>query len=505
MKTVAKTAFLMAILTVLSKLIGFVREMVMANYFGTSYVTDAYVMATAIPSVIFGGILVSVSTAYMPTFSKITESNGIEKSNKFTSEIMNLVFLISLISGVVGFIFSDQIVGIFASGFEGETAQLTSFFVKITFSYVIFSSMSGILDAYLQYKGFFLPPILTGYLLSICTIVAIVVCAHTSYYYLPFGMLVGYLLRFICIFLISKKNTFSYIPSFRFNKAVREILALMVPVFLGTSLIKINAYINKALATGLGEGSVSALNYANLLNSMIVTVTITILTTIVYPKLVRANSLKDYQRFNKILDMGFYIVIMITLPLSLGAMAYSDQLVKVVYERGAFDEAATLITGSAFLYYALGLVFISLNALLTKTYYSMHNMVTPMIFAGAAVLINVVTSLILINFMATDGLALATSISVFCNTIMLYFGTKKKYPMIEILQSKKKLSKLIFAATVAVGSSMIIYKISERFAINTIAGYIQLFIVILFSAIVYCVLLHLLKIEELKIVKQIFK
>ena len=505
MKTIARTAFLMAILTLISKLIGFVREMVMANYFGTSYITDAYVMATAIPSVIFGGILVSVSTAYMPTFSKITENIGIEKGNKFTSEIINLVFLISLISGIVGFIFSDQIVVLFASGFEGETAQLTSYFVKITFSYVIFSSMSGILDAYLQYKGFFLPPILTGYLLSLCTIIAIVVCANTSYYYLPFGMLGGYFLRFVCIFLISKKNTFVYSLSFRFERAAGDILALMIPVFLGTSLIKINSYINKALATGLGEGSVSALNYANLLNNMIVTVTITILTTIVYPKLVRANSLKDYSRFNNILDMGFYIVIMITLPLSLGAMAYSNQLVEMIYERGAFDETATLITGSAFLFYALGLVFISLNALLTKTYYSMHNMITPMIFAGIGVSINVVLSLILINFMKTDGLALATSVSVFCNTIMLYYGMKKKYPMIKILQAKKKLGKLILAAITAVGVPLILYNLTSGFVQSTMIGYLQLFVAVMFSAVIYCIMMVLLKIDEINILKQLFK
>jgi len=505
MKTVVQTAFLMTILTLVSKLIGFTREMVMANYFGTSYITDAYVMATTIPSVIFGGILISVSTAYMPTFSKIVESQGILKGNKFTSEVINLVFVISLLSGIVGFIFSDQIVLLFANGFEGETAELTSFFVKITFSYVIFSSMSGILDAFLQYKGSFMPPIITGYLLSFCTIIFIVICAHTSYYYLPFGMLLGYFLRFVFIFIVSNKNKFSYVPSFRFNNVVKEIIALMIPVFIGSSMVKINAYINKALATGLGEGSVSALNYANLLNNMIVTVTISILTTIVYPKLVQANSLQDYERFNKILDMGFYIIIMISLPFSLGAMTYSNQIVQIVYERGAFDEAATLLTGPAFLFYASGLVFISLNALLTKTYYSMHNMITPMIFAGVGVVVNVVLSLLLINFMEINGLALATSISTMCNTLLLYFGVKKKYPMVRVLRSKKKLGKLITAAILAVGGSIVIYKLTLGLVHSTLMAYIQLFIAVLFSAVIYYIMLYVFKIEELKILKQLFK
>jgi len=280
---------------------------------------------------------------------------------------------------------------------------------------------------------------------------------------------------------------------------------LMIPVFIGSSLIKFNLYINKALATGLGEGSVSALNYANLLNNMIVTVTINILTTIVYPKLVQSNSLQDYQRFNRILDMGFYIVVIIALPLSLGAMAYSHQIVQIVYERGAFDETATLLTGSAFLYYASGLVFVSLNALLTKAYYSMHNMITPMIFAGIGVAVNVALSLILISLMGINGLALATSISTFCNTTLLYFGMKKKYPMIRILKSKKKLIKLIAAAIIAVGSSSIIYKLTFGFVHSTLMGYVQLFIAVVFSAVLYYIVLFLFRIEEIKILKQLMR
>ena len=164
MRTAAQTAALMAILTLISKAFGFVREMVMANFFGTTYITDAYVMAFAIPMIIFGGIFGSVATAYMPLFSRISENEGEKAGSKFTSEVINLLLIVSIFAAIIGIIFSDQIVSLFASGFSGETARLTSFFTKVTFCYILFTSIAGILEEYLQYKGTFLVQIVLGYI-----------------------------------------------------------------------------------------------------------------------------------------------------------------------------------------------------------------------------------------------------------------------------------------------------------------------------------------------------
>src|SRR5665648_500118 len=178
-RTAAHTFMFMAALTLISKLLGFVREMVMANFYGTSYIVDAYVMSTAIPSIIFGGIFGAVATAYMPTYSIIKEQKGKVEGDRFTSQI-----ILSLLASAVGVVFSDQIVRLFASGFTGETANLTSFFVKITFAYVIFTSTANILDAYLHYKGIFLKPIISTYFQNFAIIGVIITSVYTSHYVL---------------------------------------------------------------------------------------------------------------------------------------------------------------------------------------------------------------------------------------------------------------------------------------------------------------------------------
>lgn len=506
MKTAVQTAALMAILTMVSKLFGFVREMVMANYFGASYITDAYTMSFTILTVLFGGIIASISTAYMPIFSRISENEGKEEGDRFTSKVINILLIIAIIISLFGIVFSDPIIGIFASGFSGETAKLASFFVKVLFSYIIFSSTAGILEAYLQYKGIFLPQILSGYFISLVTIVAIVISAHTSCYYLAFGMLGGYALKLVAILVISKRAGFRHSFTVTPDKVVREIMTLAFPTFIGTYMGTINQFIDKTLASRLVEGSIAALNYAGLLNGMIMGVTITVLSTIIYPKLTQANTQEKYERFNDIADTGLYLIIMIALPCSLGAMVYSSQVVQIVYERGVFDSAATAMTSSAFLFYSIGLVFTSVNDLLTRVYYSMHDMKNPMIFAGIGVIINVVLNLILVHPMKHNGLALATSIAAILCTVLLERGLHRKYKNIRLLKSKSKLLKIIIASIISVGSSYLVYSFVIIPLNDVIVPRIlQLLLAVAVAVLAYLALLAAFKVEEIKLLGSLVK
>lgn len=506
MRTAARTAVLMVILTLVSKGFGFVREIVMANFFGTTYITDAYVMAIAIPGIIFGGIFVAVATAYMPLFSKITEIKGEEEGNRFSSEVINLLLIVSILAAVIGLSFSDQMVNIFARGFTGETAKLTSFFTKITFCYIIFTSTAGLLEAYLQYKGIFLIQIILGYIQNIIVIVVMVISAFTSHYYLTVGWLLAYATKAVILMTIARKKGLKYTPSFKVNKTVKQIINIAFPVFVASGIIQINTFIDKTMASSLPEGSVSALNYGMILIGLITGLTISILTTILYPKLNQANSLQDYDRFGDMIATGMTLIAIVALPCTLGAIVYSQQIVQIVYERGAFGPAATAMTASAFFYYSIGLLFMSLNELIIRAYYSMHDMKTPMIFAGIGVIINLVLNLILVRFMAHSGLALATSIAYMANTVMLFAGMRKKYPHIKLLDSKVKILKIALSAVASIGISYLVYYSIAMILVDVVyMRIIQLGFAVVVAGIVYLVMLVALKIDEIKMLNQILR
>ena len=505
-RTAVQTAMLMAILTLGSKLLGFVREMVMAGFFGTSFVVDAYVMAQAIPGIIFGGIFGAIDIAFMPLFSKITENEGKKQGNKFTSEVICLSFTLAALLFIFGFLFSEQLVSIFASKFEGQVAELTSFYLKITFLYLFFTSVAGVLETMLRYRGVFLAQIIIGYSQNIIIIGIIVISAKFDYHFLAFGMLIAYIVRLIIIGIISKKKQFSFTLSMKLGITAKKILALSLPVFLGSSINQINAFVDKTLASGLPEGSIAALNYGNILIGLITGLTISIIMTIIYPRMAQAQALDNQEHFNQMVGTGFNLICIITIPCTLGAIAYSHQIVQIIYERGAFDPASTSLTGIAFLCYSVGLVFSSLNSLFIQAYYSMHDMKTPMIFGAVGVIINIVLNLILVRYLAHGGLALATSIAAICNALLLYYGMKKKHPKVVIVRKVKDVIKVIVAAVVAVGSSLLVY----YFVIMPMAHIIfmrvvQLGLAVAVASVVYLVMLKVFRIDELKLLKQLIK
>lgn len=502
-RTAAHTFMFMASLTLISKILGFIREMIMANFYGTSYIVDAYVMATTIPTIIFGGIFGAVATAYMPTYSKIHRKDGETGANKFTSQVINIIVILSIIASLIGIFLSDQIVQIFASGFEGETAKLTSFFVKITFSYVVFTATGNILDSYLNYKGIFLKPIIAGYFQNFALISVIIISSFSTHYILAFGMLIGAGFRFIYLFIVSTKAGYKYTPSFSFNKTVRHIIGLAIPVFIGTYINQINTFVDKALASRLPEGSIAALNYGMILVGLFTGLTVTLLVTMIYPRITKASASGDWIDFNNTIEKGMNVIIIIAVPISFGIMAFSDEVVQIVYERGAFDAFATSITSGTFFYYGLGLVFLSLNALFVKIFYSLHNTKVSIICAGLSVIINVSLDFLLIGPMAQDGLALATSVAALVNTLLLYYWIKYKYPQIRMMKSKRKMAKIVSSAAIAVGLA---YLTNWTLVSNVwMPRMMYIGSSVIIAVIVYYLLLRLFKIDETKLISQVFR
>jgi putative peptidoglycan lipid II flippase len=334
---VIQTAFWMALLTLGSKVLGFVREMAMASFFGTNYVVDAYVMSQAVPGILFTAFFVAIATAYMPLLSEKIEGKGEESGWIFTSQVIRILLVFSGGIAILGMVFSEALVSVFAPGFVGKTASLTSFFLKVTFSYVLFSSTATILEHYLQYKGTFIPQILVGYAQNIILISVIVISAFTTHYFLAFGMLIAYGVRLVIFGFLARSRGFRYSRSGEnLKETVKKISLLGIPVFIGSGMQQINIFVDKSLASGLPEGSMAALNYASILNTLIMALSITVLTTIIYPKLNRASAREEMEQFGSLMQRGLVLVVMIGLPFSLGAIVYSSEMVQVVFERGAF-------------------------------------------------------------------------------------------------------------------------------------------------------------------------
>ena len=501
---IVQTAFWMAVLTLGSKLFGFVREMTMASFFGTSYIVDAYVMANAIPGILFAAFFAAIATAYMPMLSERIELRGEDLSKSFTSQILNILFVFSVVVSLLGVVLSNELVSIFAPGFSGETASLAGFFLKISFLYLIFTSISGIFDNYIQYKGTFIPQIIIGYLQNLIVISVIIISAFTTHYLLAFGLLIAYFLRMILYGSLAKGRGYRYLKSSdKLKETVKQIAILGIPVFIGSGIQQINLFVDRMLASGLREGSIAALNYGAILNTLIMSLSISVLTTLIYPRLNKASARNEIDHFISIMNRGLVLVVMVALPFSLGAMVYSGEVVQIVFERGAFDVNATSLTATAYLFYSVGLLFMAVNDLMLRGYYALHDMKTPMIYAGIGVVVNITLNLLLIKSMAHGGLALATSIAALVNCVLLLYGFRKKVPEGKLITSYSKYGKIGISAVVSVGLSKGFYELLVRSL--WMPRMVYLGVAVLLAVGAYWVFLRVFKVEEIDLIKNLFK
>lgn len=501
--TTAQIAMLMVILSIVSKGIGFARELVLANYYGAGMVTDAYVMASQIPGTLLASLMTACGTAYMPLFSEKYEKEGPESANLFTSRTINFLFIVNVIAVILGSILAGPLVDFFAPGFDMETRTLTIYYLRIAFWLLLGNVFVSVLEPFLQYKGRFLIQVILGFFYSGSIVVAVIISAYTNHYLLIWGVVFGYSIRGFFLFIESQKQGFHYSADFHLNTAVKEALVLALPVFIGGSVSQINTFIDRILASNFESGSVSALNYGTIIVGVICSLSTTVIITIIYPKLNNAFALKQYERIGSLTEGAINLFAIICIPFTLGAMVYAKPVIQVVYERGAFSESATALTATTFFFYSIGIMFISLNGLLTKVYYSMHDTKTTVYCSVSAVIINIILNFVLSRIIGVGGLAFATSIAQAVNAMALYFSFKRKYPEITLLRSKRKLIQIGLFAIIAVSASYAFYYVIESSV--WMPRMVLLGFAVIIAAIIYFILLLIAKFEELNLIKDLIR
>jgi len=502
--TTSQLAVSIATATAISKLIGFVRELFIANYYGTSFVTDAYSMGTSIPNTILAGVIGAIATAYMPVFSKKIAKQGEDEASLFTSQLINVQAVASIFISVLGWIFSNQIVSLFAPGYTGETAALTAFYLRIGFIMTILNCIKGTLQSYLEYKGSFLLNVVVGYLQNAFIITMIIISAKIANpRIIIFGTLMGTIAYFVSHIILAVKKGYKYSFSFTFGDATKEVIRLAIPVFLSSSLGQINSFVDKYLASGLPEGSVSALSYGFTLFAVIASFTYAIIMTILYPRMSKAFAENDVNRVNDLSSRTLNVLLVITVPFTLGSFVYSNEVVQAIYERGSFNPESTALVASAFKFYCLALVFSAVKACLDRMFNSLHDTKTCAIISVFAIALNIGLNLTLVKPMGHTGLALATTLSSVFSTCVAYLIFRKKHRDYTLITDWKKVLTVCLISVVSVGLSRLFYVFIDN--LIWMPRMILLGLSVFVAAVLYLVFLILFKFDELTLIENIFK
>lgn len=497
-----KTALLLMLLTILSKMLGFARDLILSYFYGASSITDAYLISITIPSVIFGFIGVGIATGYIPMYSKIYNLEGSKKANKYTNNLVNILVVLSTIIFVFGLLFTEPLVKLFASGFEGETLEMAIRFTKITLIGMYFTGLISVFSGFLQIKDNYAIPALMGFPLNFVTIIAIIISSKGNVLILSIGTVIATASQLLLVLPFAYKKGYKYKSVFDLkDKYIKNMVYIALPVIIGVSVNQINVLVDRTLASQVAEGGISALNYANKLNGFVQGIFVLSITTALYPMISKMIAENNMDGLKKSVSEAISGINILVIPATVGAMIFAEQIVRLLFDRGMFDDQAIAMTSSALFFYSFGMIGFGLREVLSRAFYSMQDTKTPAINASIAVVLNIILNIILSKFMGIGGLALATSISAIFGTLLLFISLRKKIGPFGIKNLFISFMKII-GASLVMG---LIAKLSFNTMIGMVGQNISLVIAISTGAVVYGVTIYFMKVEEVDLLVGMLK
>lgn len=428
-------------------ILSFVKEAIIANYFGISVNVDAYTIAITIPVTLFAMVSVSIQSIVIPLYSDslINEGNNIANSN-----ISNFITVVSILVGIFILIcelFASGIVYLFAPGFASETHELATQLLRLTTPTILFTVIERVFVGMLNVQGKYTLPSLSVCCLNIGLIACIMVFhAIWGIWAACVGQIVGTLMSLIYVsFLARGFYKYEFICSLK-TPFISKTLKQSIPIIWSVSLGEVSAMINRIVASFLFVGSISALGYASKLNSVMLQFFTVAVATIIYPLYAESSAKKDMAQLNSRVNLTLSIYSFFLLPLMVGVFCFKEKLVDVAFGRGFFDQEAISITKTLLGIYAIGLLFMALRETITKVFYSLQDTKTPAKNATMAICTTILFNLVLPLFLGINGLALATALVSMIFSIRLIYQLCKLHQEIVLSQYFRNMPGILLSA-----------------------------------------------------------
>lgn len=427
-QSILQATVLLTVIAFISRILGFFREVVIANIFGAKAITDAYLVAQILPLTLAGLVGGALTTVFIPVFLEEKEKNGEDEAWCAANTVLSVSLVYLVLALFLSYLFTEQFLRLIAPGFSSDRLELTTLMTRLLLPSLLFYGLLGILTGLSQSYKQFLVPGIGGLLHNVCIILSVLILGRNlPPVSLALGNVLGVFLQAFLVF-IYLKNRLPYIKwhiDFS-HPAIKKTLYLMIPILIGTSVSYINTIIDRIFASGLPEGSISALNFAARVKELPVSLFASSLSVAIYPTTSEMVVEGRNDRVIDLLNKAIRFTWMIIIPASIGLIVLDKEIIRLLFERGAFDSRATVLTAGALRYYSLGLFASAVGPIVARTFYSFQDTVTPLVTSFFAIGLNICLNAILVRVMAHLGLALATSISSIFSLILKLFLLRRK-------------------------------------------------------------------------------
>ncbi|MCX7715298.1 MAG: murein biosynthesis integral membrane protein MurJ [Clostridia bacterium] len=474
-----KTASFMTVATLLAKMCGMARDMIIASFYSLGSENVAFSTAARIPTLLFDVVIGGViSATFIPVFNSVLECRSKDEAMDFANKFITMITLITVCLSIAGYAFSDTLVYILGPGLNPDTHNLARELSNIMFPMIIFTGLAFSFVGILQSFGEFNIPAIISLVSNLAIILYFAIFKNRfGIHGLAVTMLVAWSLQMLIQVPSLRKLGFRYKPSLKLNDPnIKHALVLAVPMLVSTWVQPLYTIVNTRLASGLnGGGAIVALDLANKLYIMIVGIFSFVVTNLIFPKLSKANSLNNNSEVKGLIVTSLKAISIIIFPLMAGFIILARPITVIIYEHGIFDKSATSLTSMALMCYSFGMIGMAANEILSKSLFSMQDSKTPMFTALSSMVINIVLAYSLSHFLGVGGLALASACGSTANAILNYIFVKKKFGRLFEKEDFISLSKTLLSALIMSGIVFVLYvflqnNVEDGFLGNLIIG-----------------------------------
>jgi putative peptidoglycan lipid II flippase len=463
-RQIAKAAALVMALFALSRLLGLARQMVIGALFGTSGELDAYLAAARIPEMVFlviaGGAL---GSAFIPTFAGHLAREDQPGAWRLASAVVNLMLIaMTATAGLAAILAPTLVRTVIAPGLEPSQQALAASLMRLTLISPIVFGVSGIVMGVLNAHQHFLLPALAPSLYNLAIIGgALLLGPRLGVRGIALGVVAGSVLHLLVQVPGLLRHGARYLPTLGLkNPSVHEVGRLMAPRVLGTAISQLNFVVNNSLASTMGEGAVSAINYAWLLMLLPQGVFAQAVGTAAFPTFAAQAARGQRDEMRSTLAATLRAIFFLSLPATVGLVVLGQPLVGLLFERGAFEASSTEAVAWALAFYALGLIGHAGLEVIARAFYALHDTLTPVWVGGLAMALNVALSLALPGTFEAAGwpphaaLALANSIVTLLELLALLALIRRRLDGLEGRRTLAALAKSGLAA-LAMGAGLL--------------------------------------------------
>lgn len=489
------TAIFMAAATMLSKVLGLVRDSMIAANFGTGMEADAFVSATKLPTTMFDMVIGGViSASFIPIFTSILTKTDKKSAMKFANKFITLILTISVAITVVGIVFARPLAEFIAPSYTGDKFELTVKLTTIMFPMIIFTGLAYSFVGILQSLGEF----------NIPSIISLVSNLAIILYFIIFGdkygveglaitMVIAWSLQALIQIPSLVKFEYKFRLDFAFkDKNIWNAMLLAGPMLISTWVQPLCNLITARLASGI-DGAFASLEYANRLYIIVTGVFSFVVTNLIFPKLSKANVSNDAEQARSLVNISLKAIIMVILPIMAGFIILSVPITSIIYEHGKLDESGVAVVSGALKFYSIGMIGLAVNEIISKTFFSMRDSKTPMITAVLSMIFNIVMAYILFGTMRTNGLALAVALGSIFNAVLNFILLYRKDSNLFNKEDFVDICKIILSTFVMSVIVFVIYRFIYT-EYRTMINQIVISIVCAGAgAVVYCAMLYLSK------------